>query len=121
MLAKHSVKEYSPAPLCEALYTESGACSGIVFLIPGFPDPISDQRRKNMKKRLVAMLLVLLLCMTLFPVSALAAGTSPFTGDESNVTLWIVVGVVAAAAVAAIVIYLLKKQDDCLLILLVLK
>ena len=71
-----------------------------------------------MKKRLFAGLLCLVLCLTVLPVCAFAgegaavsaAGGSPFTGDESNVVLWIVVAVVALAAIVGIVLYLAKRK-----------
>ena len=71
-----------------------------------------------MKKRLFALLLCAVLCLTVLPVSAFAgegltasgAVTSPLTGDESNVALWIVVAVVALAAIVGIAMYLLKKK-----------
>ena len=71
-----------------------------------------------MNKKVIALFLCIVLCMTLLPVAAFAgegpgaavAGGSPYTGDESNVTLWIVVAAVALAAIIAIVIYLLKRR-----------
>ena len=78
-----------------------------------------------MKKRLFALLLCMILCLTVLPVCAFAgegltaAGTSgspltgagsPLTGDESNVVLWIVVGVVALAGIVGIVLYLMKRK-----------
>ena len=71
-----------------------------------------------MKKRMFAFLLCVVLCLTVLPVYAFAgegltvsgAVTSPLTGDESNVTLWIVVAVAALAAIAGIVVYLLKRK-----------
>ena len=71
-----------------------------------------------MKKRLFAIILCLVLCLTVLPVCAFAgegltvsgAASSPLTGDESNVTLWIVVAVVALAAIVGIILYLLKKK-----------
>ena len=71
-----------------------------------------------MKKRLFALLLCVVLCLSALPVYAFAgeglsaAGTvaSPLTGDDSNVTLWIVVAVVALAAIAGIVAYLVKRK-----------
>lgn len=71
-----------------------------------------------MKKRLFALLLCLVLCLTVLPVYAFAgegltasgAATSPLTGDESNVALWIVIAVVALAAIAGIVTYLIKRK-----------
>lgn len=71
-----------------------------------------------MKKRVFAILLCLMLCLTMLPVCAFAgegltAGTasaSPLTGDESNVTLWIVIAVVALAAIIGIIFYLVKRR-----------
>ena len=71
-----------------------------------------------MKKRLFALLLCAVLCLTVLPVAAFAGegliaaetSVSPLTGDESNVALWIVIAVVALAAIIGIVIYLLKKK-----------
>ena len=71
-----------------------------------------------MKKRLFALLLCLVLCLTVLPVCAFAgegltasgAASSPLTGDESNVTLWIVVAVVALAAIIGIITYLIKRR-----------
>ncbi len=71
-----------------------------------------------MKKRLVALLLCMILCLTALPVCAFAgegltaAGTavSPLTGDESNVVLWIVVGAVALAGIVGIALYLMKRK-----------
>ena len=65
-----------------------------------------------------AFLLCVVLCLTVLPVCAFAgeglaasgAVTSPLTGDESNVALWIAVAVVALAAITGIVIYLLKHK-----------
>ena len=70
------------------------------------------------KKRIFAFLLCVVLCLTVLPVCAFAgeglaasgAVTSPLTGDESNVALWIAVAVVALAAITGIVIYLLKHK-----------
>ena len=70
------------------------------------------------KKRMFAFLLCVVLCLTVLPVCAFAgeglaasgAVTSPLTGDESNVALWIAVAVVALAAITGIVIYLLKHK-----------
>ena len=70
-----------------------------------------------MKKRLFALLLCMIR-LTVLPVCAFAgegltaAGTSgsPLTGDESNVVLWIVVGVVALAGIVGIVLYLMKRK-----------
>lgn len=72
-----------------------------------------------MKKRLIAMLLCMILCLTVLPVCAFAgegltaAGTSvsPLTGDESNVVLWVVVGVVALAGIVGIVLYLISAKN----------
>ncbi len=70
-----------------------------------------------MKKRAFAVLLCLVLCLTVLPVAAFAgegpaaaAGASPFTGDESNVALWIVIAVVALAAIVGIILYLVKRR-----------
>ena len=70
-----------------------------------------------MKKRLFALLLCLVLCLTVLPVcafagegAALAAGGSPFTGDESNIALWIVIAVIALAAIIGIIVYLTKRR-----------
>ena len=71
-----------------------------------------------MKKRLFALLLCMVLCLTVLPVAAFAgegltagaSASSPLTGDESNVVLWIVVAVVALAAIVGIVLYLLKRR-----------
>ena len=71
-----------------------------------------------MKKRMFAFLLCVVLCLTVLPVYAFAgegltasgAVTSPQTGDESNVTLWIVVAAVALAAIVGIVLYLMKRK-----------
>ena len=83
---------------------------------------ISITSRKDgwivMKKRLIALLLCMILCLTVLPVCAFAgegltaAGTSvsPLTGDESNVVLWIVVGAVALAGIVGIVLYLMKRK-----------
>ena len=83
---------------------------------------ISITSRKDgwivMKKRLIALLLCMILCLTVLPVCAFAgegltaSGTSvsPLTGDESNVVLWVVVGVVALAGIVGIVLYLMKRK-----------
>ena len=71
-----------------------------------------------MKKRLFALLLCVLLCLTILPVTAFAgegmaasgASVSPLTGDDSNVTLWIIVAVVALAAVIGIIVYMAKRK-----------
>ena len=71
-----------------------------------------------MKKRMFAFLLCVVLCLTVLPVYAFAgegftasgAVTSPLTGDESNVTLWIVVAVVALADIVGIILYLVKRK-----------
>ena len=71
-----------------------------------------------MKKRMFALLLCVVLCLTVLPVYAFAgegltaggAVTSPLTGDESNVALWIVIAVAALAAITGIVIYLVKRK-----------
>ena len=71
----------------------------------------------HMKKRLFALILCLVLCLTVLPVYAFAGegaaptvSGSPFTGDESNVVLWVVVAAVALAAIVGISIYLLKRK-----------
>ena len=71
-----------------------------------------------MKKRIFAIVLCLVLCMTVLPVCAFAgegaaasqAGGSPFTGDESNVVLWIVIAVVALAGLVGIGLYFAKRR-----------
>ena len=73
-----------------------------------------------MKKRMIALLMVLMLCLTLLPVSAFAgdpalvsgtgSGVSPMTGDSSNVMLWVLIGLVALAALVVIVIFMLRKK-----------
>ncbi len=70
-----------------------------------------------MKKRVSAILLVLAVCLVMLPVSAFAGegaaavgSVSPYTGDESNVALWIVVAVVALAAIIGIIMYLIKRR-----------
>ena len=73
-----------------------------------------------MKKRMIALLMVLMLCLTLLPVSAFAgdpalvsgtgSGVSPLTGDSSNVMLWVLIGLVALAALVVIVIFMLRKK-----------
>ena len=70
-----------------------------------------------MKKRLFALMLCLVLCLTVLPVYAFAGegvspavSGSPFTGDESNVVLWIVVAAVALVGIVGIVLYLLKRK-----------
>ena len=70
-----------------------------------------------MNRKLFALLLCLLLCMTVLPVTAFAgdgpaltASASPYTGDNSNVALWIVIAVVALAAIVGIIIYLTKRK-----------
>ena len=81
-----------------------------------------------MKKRLIALLLCMILCLTVLPVCAFAgegltaagasvspltaacASVSPLTGDESNVVLWIVVGAVALAGIVGIALYLMKRK-----------
>ena len=68
--------------------------------------------RRNKISRTLALCLVLLLALSLLPVSAYADGmrtVAPFTGDENNVVIWIVLIVVALAAIAAAVYFLLKK------------
>ena len=71
----------------------------------------------KMKKRLFAIFLCLVLCVMLVPVAAFAgegaaaAGSvSPYTGDESNVALWIVVAVAALAAIVGIILYLVRRR-----------
>ena len=73
-----------------------------------------------MKKRMIALLMVFVLCAALLPVTAFAgdpalvsgagSGVSPLTGDNSNVMLWVLIGLVALAAVVVIVIFLLRKN-----------
>ena len=71
-----------------------------------------------MKKRLFALLLCMVLCLTVLPVCAFAGegltasstSVSPLTGDDSNVVLWIVIAVVAHAAIIGIVLYLTKRK-----------
>ena len=71
-----------------------------------------------MKKRLFVLLLCMVLCLSVLPVYAFAgeglttsgAMTSPLTGDESNVALWVAVAVAALAAIVGIVIYLVKRK-----------
>ena len=70
-----------------------------------------------MNRKLFALLLCHLLCMTVLPVTAfagdgpaLAASASPYTGDNSNVALWIVIAVVALAAIVGIIIYLTNRK-----------
>ena len=74
---------------------------------------------KIVKKRMFAFLLCVVLCLTVLPVCAFAgeglaasgAVTSPLTGDESNVPLYVVLAVGSAGA--AYVIYrVLKKRGD---------
>lgn len=72
----------------------------------------------NMKKKLFALFLCLMLCLTMLPVCAFAgdgliavsSGGSPLTGDESNIALWIVVAVVALAAIVGIITHLIRKR-----------
>ena len=69
---------------------------------------------------MIALLMVLMLCLTLLPVSAFAgdpalvsgtgSGVSPLTGDSSNVMLWVLIGLVALAALVVIVIFMLRKK-----------
>ena len=69
---------------------------------------------------MIALLMVLMLCLTLLPVSAFAgdpalvsgtgSGVSPMTGDSSNVMLWVLIGLVALAALVVIVIFMLRKK-----------
>ena len=73
-----------------------------------------------MKKRMIALLMVLMLCLTLLPVSAFAgdpalvsgtgSGVSPLTGDSSNIMLWVLIVLVALAALVVIVIFMLRKK-----------
>ena len=73
-----------------------------------------------MKKRMFALLMVLVLCAAFLPATAFAgdpalvsgvgSGVSPLTGDNSNVGLWILIGLVALAAIVVIVIFLLRKS-----------
>ena len=73
-----------------------------------------------MKKRMIAMLMVLVLCAVLLPATAFAgdpallsgtgSGVSPLTGDNSNVMLWVLIGLVALAAIVVIVIIMLRKN-----------
>ena len=57
---------------------------------------------------------VALLCsavlLTLLPVSARAAEEIPFTGDEFQMTLWIVLMAVSLIGVLALVFLLLRKK-----------
>ena len=46
----------------------------------------------------------------LTPENVKAAGGSPFTGDESNIALWIVIAVIALAAIIGIIVYLTKRR-----------
>ena len=62
--------------------------------------------------RVLALCLVLLMALSLLPLNAFAEGfrvTAPYTGDENNITIWIVLIVVALIAIAAAVFLLLKK------------
>ena len=70
-----------------------------------------------MKKRMFAIAMCLVLCVMLLPVAAFAGegaaavgSVSPYTGDESNIALWIVVAVVALAAIIGIITYLIRKR-----------
>ena len=69
-----------------------------------------------MKKRLTAVILCLVLCLVMVPVAAFAGegpaavSASPYTGDESNVALWIVIAVVALAAIIGIITYLIRRR-----------
>ena len=57
----------------------------------------------------VALLLSAVLMM-LLPVSARAAELIPFTGDEFQMTTWIVLMVVSLAAVLVLVFLMLRKK-----------
>ena len=57
----------------------------------------------------VALLLSALL-LTLLPVSARATELIPFTGDEFQMTTWIVLMVVSLAAVLVLVFLMLRKK-----------
>ena len=62
-------------------------------------------------KKFFSLILCLLMFVSMFAITAFADyPASPLTGDESNVALWIVIGVLAAAAVAGIVTYLVKSR-----------
>lgn len=62
-------------------------------------------------KKFFSLILCLLMFVSMFAITAFADyPVSPLTGDESNVALWIVIGVLAAAAVAGIVTYLVKSR-----------
>ena len=73
-----------------------------------------------MKKGMIALLMVFVLCAALLPATAFAgdpalvsgsgSGVSPLTGDNSNVMLWVLIGLVALAAIVVIVIFLLRKS-----------
>ena len=73
-----------------------------------------------MKKRMIALLMVLVLCAALLPATAFAgdpalvsgagSGVSPLTGDNSNVMLWVLIGLAALAAIVVIVVFLLRKN-----------
>ncbi len=69
--------------------------------------------RHNSLLRTLALCLVLVLVLSLAPVSAFADGrmtVAPLTGDENNITIWIVLIVVALLAIAAAVFFLLRKS-----------
>ena len=57
----------------------------------------------------VALLLSALL-LTLLPVSVRATELIPFTGDEFQMTTWIVLMVVSLAAVLVLVFLMLRKK-----------
>ena len=57
-----------------------------------------------------AALLLSALLLTLLPVSVRATELIPFTGDEFQMTTWIVLMVVSLAAVLVLVFLMLRKK-----------
>ena len=84
--------------MLEALY-DSNPAKGIVTL-----------RRSYIKSLYVGTYDIAIVTDLGIAYGTFRVSSSPKTGDDSNVALWVTVGVISAAGVAGIAYYLLKKR-----------